>query len=245
MDLPPLEIRAGAEDDAIQFEGYAARFNTRSQVIWDFVEVIAPGAFSDVIGRDDTRLVLNHDPSLVLARARGAAGDTMQLREDSLGLHVSAEMAPTTYARDLATLIRRGDISQMSFRFRVLDERWEVIKGGELDGLLERTILKVAELRDVSIVTYPAYPDTSATVRSAGIAGLASALGLDELDDERRAAALAVIAAGGEPDEVLAGVRSITHPAVPTPNRDRVARRMPAIAAAHRLPAPVPPGGNQ
>lgn len=238
----PFEVRAEGDDAEIQFEGYAAPFNRRSQLIFgEFVEVIAPGAFRDAIARDDVRFVVNHDPNLVLARHRNVADDTMELREDTVGLRVSARMAPTTYARDLATVIRRGDVSGMSFRFRALDERWDIIRGGELDGVVERTLLAV-ELRDVSVVTYPAYLDTSASVRGLGLASLATALGLDGLDAERRQAALELIARGGDATEILAGVRALTHPPTPTPNRDRVARRMSALAAAHRLP--VTPGGQ-
>lgn len=238
----PFEVRAEGDDAEIQFEGYAAPFNRRSQLMFgEFVEVIAPGAFRDAIARDDVRFVVNHDPNLVLARHRNVADDTMELREDTFGLRVSARMAPTSYARDLATVIRRGDVSGMSFRFRALDERWDIIRGGELDGVVERTLLAV-KLRDVSVVTYPAYLDTSASVRSAGLAGLASALGLDELDDERRQAALELIASGGDAAEILAGIRALTHPPAPTPHRDRVARRMSALATAHRLT--VTPGGQ-
>jgi len=83
----------------------------------------------------------------------------------------------TRWAGDLLVSIERGDISQMSFAFRVGEEEW-----GEVDGVKERTILSFDEIFDVSAVTYPAYPETDVSVR----AGLA----LEEVDPAQLDAAL-------------------------------------------------------
>jgi hypothetical protein len=232
-----LEVRDASDDGAIPFEGYAARFGTRSQDLGGFFETIAPGAFAGSLAEDDIRFTINHDPSQVLARRRGDAGDTLRVAEDGTGLFVQARMGPTTYARDLAIAVQRGDISQMSFRFRTIKDSWRPLP----DGMLERTLLQV-QLRDVSVVTYPAYLDTDAAIRTHGLDELARALGLDSLDDARRREALAVLARGGEPADVLTAVRAITHPAAPpaaTPIRDAVRRRMTALRAFHR----IAPGG--
>lgn len=232
--LPPLEVRAAADGEEIPFEGYAAKFNERSQDLGGFFEVIAPGAFAGAIARDDVRFTLNHDPNFVLARRRGDPADTLDLEEDAIGLRVSARMAPTSYARDLAAVMRRGDVTGMSFRFRTLRDDWDFI-----GAVVVRTLIEV-ELRDVAVVTYPAYLAAAGSVRAQDFTGLAHALGLDELDEARRTEALAVIARGGEPGEVLAAVRAITHPAAPaaaTPNRDYVALRSGALATFYRLPA--------
>ena len=82
---------------------------------------------------------------------------TLTLEEDPTGLLAVADIADTQAGRDLRTLVDRGDLSQMSFAFRVLDDEWDV----DEDDNLTRTITKVRELFDVSPVTYPAYPDTS------------------------------------------------------------------------------------
>ena len=67
----------------------------------------------------------------------------------------------TSWARDLMESIKRGDINQMSFGFRTVKDLWE-----ETNKKVVRTLQEV-KLFDVSPVTYPAYPQTSATVRSA------------------------------------------------------------------------------
>ena len=62
-------------------------------------------------------------------------------------------------ARDLVVLMERGDVSQMSFGFRTLEDSWE-----KVDGQNVRTLKRVS-LFDVSPVTFPAYPDTDVAVR--------------------------------------------------------------------------------
>jgi HK97 family phage prohead protease len=163
-------------DDSIGFKGYAAKFNKRTQIgpkTWGFQEQIAEGAFAKSIGESDVRFLQNHDPNFVLARSKAG---TLRLAEDKIGLPVDADMAPTSYARDLAILLDRGEVDQMSFAFTVVsdkDERWETLD----DGTELRTILR-AQLWDVSAVTFPAYKDTTAGLRSVAFDVLADKLGL-------------------------------------------------------------------
>lgn len=143
--------------------GHAAVFNRDSELIaGSFIERIAPGAFRESIAKgDDVRALINHDPSLILART---VSKTLLLREDQHGLYVEIQIPRTTYAQDLVESTKRGDISQMSFGFTVSPggERWERSPNGGPD---IRTLLSV-RLFDVSPVTYPAYPDTDVAVRS-------------------------------------------------------------------------------
>lgn len=201
----PLELRAAGEDGALPFTGYAAKFGRSSQDLGGFIEIIHPGAFSKTIGEADIRFVINHDPSLVLARRRGEPADTLELSEDGIGLLTRARIAPTSYAADLAISLERGDVSQMSFAFRTIQDDWEILP----DGTYLRHLHEVA-LRDVSVVTYPAYLDTDAAIRSAALVSLEHALGLDELDAGRRAEALALLARGGEPAELVAAIRRLS-----------------------------------
>lgn len=162
--LRNLEVRAAKDEDgAIPIEGYAAVFNSRSHVLYDwwtgsFVEEIEPGAFAKTIADGDVRLLINHDPNLILARTRS---DTLQLEEDSVGLRVNADMGATSYAQDLAISMRRGDISQMSFAFRVIKDEWAETE----EGLPLRRLLEL-HLFDASVVTFPAYEETEAGLRS-------------------------------------------------------------------------------
>jgi hypothetical protein len=81
------------------------------------------------------------------------------LTEDEVGLRFDAELPDTSEARDLYTLIERGDVDQMSFAFRVIRQKWN-------DDRTERTLTEVSlSDGDVSVVTYPAYPTTSVEAR--------------------------------------------------------------------------------
>ena len=125
-----------------------------------FIERIAPGAFAESIAKpDDIRALINHDPNLILGRN---VSKTLTLREDDKGLLVEIDPPNTSYANDLMESTKRGDISQMSFGFQTIADSWERGQNGAPD---VRTLLKV-RLFDVSLVTYPAYPDTEVAVRS-------------------------------------------------------------------------------
>jgi uncharacterized protein len=130
----------------------------------NFIEKIAPGAFDDVLRTNpDVLFTWDHDTSLVLART--GAGN-LELRTDARGLRYFAEMANTTYARDLQELMRTGVIAQSSFLFRVAPdgEDWHV----QPDRTVLRTISRIAELLDVCVTASGAYPNTdSALARTA------------------------------------------------------------------------------
>jgi HK97 family phage prohead protease len=156
-----MELRAKKKDGgATKIEGYAAVFNQLSEDLGGFREQIHAGAFSDVL-TNDVRALLNHDPNLILGRT--VAG-TLNLAEDSRGLLAEITLPDTSVARDLVVSMERGDINQMSFSFTVTRDGQAWAKDGE--GPWIRTIKKVARLYDVAPVTYPAYPQTEAALRS-------------------------------------------------------------------------------
>jgi HK97 family phage prohead protease len=70
----------------------------------------------------------------------------------------------TSYANDLLTSLKRGDIAEQSFAFTVAEDEWKDMDDSKK--MTVRTITKVSRLYDVSPVTYPAYPDTSVALRS-------------------------------------------------------------------------------
>ena len=146
-----------AEDGTMRMAGYAAVFNEPS-VPLPFIEKIAPGAFRKTLSETpDVRLLVNHE-GLPMARTKNG---TMRLYEDDRGLYFEAELANTQEARDLYTLVARGDVDQMSFAFRVIRQKWN-------DDRTERSLTEVSLADgDVSIVTYPAYPATSVEAREA------------------------------------------------------------------------------
>jgi HK97 family phage prohead protease len=143
------------EDGVMRLSGYAAVFNDAS-VPLPFKERIAPGAFRKTLTEmPDVRLLINHE-GLPLARTKNG---TLNLIEDDRGLRFDAELADTQEARDIYTLVERGDVDQMSFAFRVIRQNWNKDKS-------ERTLTEVSLADgDVSVVTYPAYPTTTVEAR--------------------------------------------------------------------------------
>lgn len=151
-----LERRGVAELRATghRLEGYAATFGTEARIA-DFTEVIAPGAFKATLasGRDTVALV-DHDPTLLLGRTRSG---TLRLSDDTRGLSFSLDIPDTGAGRDVLALAARGDVGGASFGFKVVDERWTG----------RRRELRAVDLHEISIVSaWPAYPQTSVTVRS-------------------------------------------------------------------------------
>ena len=144
-----------ADDGVMRLSGYAAVFNDAS-VPLPFKERIAPGAFRKTLSEaPDVRLLINHE-GLPLARTKNG---TLTLTEDDRGLRFDAELADTQEARDIYTLVSRGDVDQMSFAFRVIRQNWSKDK-------TERTLTEVSLADgDVSVVTYPAYPTTTVEAR--------------------------------------------------------------------------------
>jgi HK97 family phage prohead protease len=149
-------VETRKEDDGkMRLSGYAAVFNNAS-VPLPFIEYIAPGAFRKTLSETpDVRLLINHE-GLPLARTKNG---TLTLTEDEVGLRFDAELPDTNEARDLYTLIERGDVDQMSFAFRVIRQKFNKDRS-------ERTLTEVSlSDGDVSVVTYPAYPTTTVEAR--------------------------------------------------------------------------------
>lgn len=152
------ELRTITDDDGLRhIIGYAAVFNSLSEDLGGFREKIDPGAFANSINSDDVRALWNHDSNYILGRNKSG---TLTLAEDQRGLKIDITPPDSQWARDLMTSIERGDVSQMSFGFRTVEQRWE----GEYPDET-RTLMEV-QLFDVSPVTFPAYPDTSIGLRS-------------------------------------------------------------------------------
>jgi HK97 family phage prohead protease len=180
--------------DGMSFTGYAAVFNSPSEPL-PFTETIAPGAFSRSLNaRNNVRMLLNHNPEKVLASTRGK---TLSLSEDGKGLVAQADLPPTSVGRDLSILMQRGDVDSMSFGFTVP-------RGGDTwseDG--SRRELREVRLIEVSVVTFPAYPQTSASVRMTDV--LADRTGEDA---NALNAALSVLESGGSLTADQAGLLS-------------------------------------
>lgn len=159
-----LEVR----QDGMTFTGYASVFNSPSEDLGGFIEYVAPGAFKRSLqSRNEIKLLWNHDSGEPLASLRGG---TLRLTEDNVGLRVEAQLPNTTRGRDVAELLRTRVIDSMSFGFNVIKDSWSS------DG--RTRTLESVRLSEVSVVSFPAYSATTATVRS-----LESTIDPDKLAD--------------------------------------------------------------
>lgn len=139
-------------------EGYAAVFNTRAKIA-DFEEVISPGAFNATL-RDqphaDILALVDHDAASLLGRTRNRS---LELAEDTRGLHFRVPLPKTTLANDILGLAEAGSLGGASFGFRALKQAW----AGTV-----RT-LQAIDLREISVVrAWPAYPQTTVSARALG-----------------------------------------------------------------------------
>ncbi|HZL38457.1 MAG TPA: HK97 family phage prohead protease [Tepidisphaeraceae bacterium] len=140
--------------------GIAAPFNSPSEDLGGFREVIQRGAFNSTLSSNrDIRALLSHDNDKLLGRT---SSGTLRLHETPDGLAFENDLPDVSYARDLMSLVQRRDIRGMSFGFRVP-------KGGDswakVNGQAVRT-LKSVDLGEISYVANPAYGSTAIQVRS-------------------------------------------------------------------------------
>ena len=145
-----------AEQNGNTIRGYAAVYNSDSEWMGGFYEQIATGAFDGVMD-NDVRAYFNHDENLLLGRV---SSGTLRISTDKRGLFYEVDLPNTTYANDLAELMKRGDVNQSSFAFLIEKDRWE-----QRDGTTYRIIEKVSRLLDVSPVSQPAYPDSTSELK--------------------------------------------------------------------------------
>lgn len=147
--------------DAGQLVGYASVFDSLSENLGGFREKIDRSAFRRTLEDEaaDVRALVNHDTAMVLGRR---ANGTLKLFTDDRGLKVGIAVPDTSYGRDLLELVRRGDVSQMSFGFVVAPngDHWTTRDGERI-----RTVTDL-QLVEVSVVAIPAYTDTSIALRS-------------------------------------------------------------------------------
>lgn len=159
----PTEFETREDDNGqLVISGYFSVFNSIYEIGPGMSESVAPGTFLSSLS-GDVRALTNHDSTLVLGRT--TAG-TLKLREDDVGLWGDVIINPkdsdavNTYER-----VKRGDVSQCSFGFRITKEDTEV----KDDGSVHWTIREV-ELYEVSVCTFPAYEATNVQARSEQLA---------------------------------------------------------------------------
>ena len=166
-----FEVRASVDEThGHTLTGQPIVYNERTNLGW-YDEIIADGALAEADLRD-VRFLVNHNTDMIpLARSRNNnANSTMQMeviKGKGMTIRVDLDTENNADARSLYSAVERGDISGMSFMFRVDGESWDDIESDHPT----RTVTNISKVFEVSAVTFPAYEATSIQAR-----GLADAL---------------------------------------------------------------------
>lgn len=158
-------FRASENEEGSVIEGTPIVFNQDTKMHdWagEYIERIDPHALDDA-DLKDIRLFVNHDVNkIALARTKNGRG-TMSFNIDSEGLHIKASLDTENNqeARSLYSAIQRGDMDGMSFMFRIKSQEWLDIDSE----CPTRVIKEISIVHEVSVVNFPAYPQTSINAR--------------------------------------------------------------------------------
>jgi uncharacterized protein len=153
-----FNIKRDAEENSeMIIEGYFALYEAETELFTNSYEIISKGAFDKTLN-NDVRALWNHNTQYVLGRNRSG---TLELKTDEKGLYGLIRLPDTQYAEDLYNLIKRGDVDQCSFGFNILDESLEELANGGY-----RWRINEIDLHEISVVTFPAYENTTVQARS-------------------------------------------------------------------------------
>lgn len=157
------QTNASAEEDKKIVEGVVNKPTQKSEVLHDkngkpFVEMLLPNVFADAIEQaENIRLLLNHDTNKVLADTKTG---TLKIVEEDGEVKMQAELVETTDGKDAYELVKKQLSGGLSFGFQTLEDEWK-----QVDGIYQRTIKKMI-LNEISIVSNPAYKQSSVEARS-------------------------------------------------------------------------------
>nr|WP_199867075.1 HK97 family phage prohead protease [Weissella cibaria] len=152
-----MEVRSSSDGKFVgQIAGYALKFDKPSVSRGPFIEYIRTGALNGV-DLTEVLALFEHDYASLLGRVDAG---TLSLHVEDVGLHFVLDVPDTTLGRDVYNNVKLGNLKGMSFGFVVAKggDEW---KQGEKP---TRIINKIAELKEISVVSVPAYDDTSVQV---------------------------------------------------------------------------------
>ena len=149
--------RQNENPDEMIIEGYFALYESETELWEGSYEILSKGAFDNTLN-NDIRALWNHNTQFVLGRNKN---NSLELRTDDKGLFGVIKLPKTQYAQDLYELVQRGDIDQASFGFNILNEDLEELASGGY-----RWRINEIDLHEISVVTFPAYENTSVQARS-------------------------------------------------------------------------------
>lgn len=156
--FPVSEFRAVEGEEGRMIRGSAVVYNALSEDLGGFRERFLPGSLTKTLQESNVKAVWNHDDKYVLGSRKAG---TLRLMDTDQQLAFEVDPPDTSWARDLMVSIERGDIDQMSFRFRTVRDDWEKTPTGDVI----RNI-REARLIEVSPVSFPAYPQTAVSLRA-------------------------------------------------------------------------------
>lgn len=146
------------EQEELKIGGYFILFEDETELYDGIFEKIDARALDNTLN-NDIRCLFNHDTAQVLGRNKSK---TLTLTKDEKGLYGEVHINPNdTDAVNVLERVKRGDIDQASFGFNILDEEQRLDENDNL-----HVVLKEIDLHEISVVTFPAYPNTSISARS-------------------------------------------------------------------------------
>ena len=191
-----VNVEEREDDDKVRLVGSAIVYNKWTVIAGYFREMIVPGAASKTIKEADVRHLYNHNPDIVLGRTKSK---TLRLKDTKKSLDYDVDLnMDDPNAKTVQAVVSRGDVDQSSFAFRIVQEEWTRRDPDKPGDLPSRKILEL-KLYDTSTVTYPAYEDTEAGLRSAALSILSGTMGLSE---DTRWQVIRAIESGELPDDL-------------------------------------------
>lgn len=152
------DLRIESRGVARVIRGHAIVFDRLSENLGGFREMIAPTAVDRTLQDGiDLRALVDHDSAKIIGRM--TAG-TLRVEKDGQGLRVEIDPPDTSVAQDIVESIRRRDVTGMSFAFRTIADDWDFKADPPI-----RTVTDML-VREVSVVTFPAYPQTDVAMRA-------------------------------------------------------------------------------
>lgn len=149
--------RDDSSPEELIIEGYFALYEQETELWEGSFEILSKGAFDKTL-TNDIRALWNHNTQYVLGRNKSGS---LEIKADDKGLFGVIRLPKTHYAEDLHELVKRGDVDQCSFGFNIVEEDLEELASGGY-----RWRINEVDLHEISVVTFPAYENTSVQARA-------------------------------------------------------------------------------
>lgn len=164
--MKEIRLNNNISTDSRKVSGYAVVFNSLSEDLGGFREIILPSAITqETINNSDIIFLLDHKQDRgILARSTKGEG-SLRLSVDDKGLYFEFEAPNTALGDELLEGLKRHDYSKCSFAFTVGEDEYKK----DNNGTVIRTIKSIRQLYDCSVVVNPAYEETSVTVDERGL----------------------------------------------------------------------------